>query len=304
MIVPIFPESNSLRFVQTLPVQTGLTTFGNRLYSDEAFEGIEDFEPYTQKFAPGDDIFFQFRATHGTITVKVFDKNYTEVLDKTSSLENIYTITSTAVKIYNLLINTSALSGEYYVQIQFTEQGVTPYEFTSEWFSVSDLWITFPKIEWNTSINDGIYYLGSEIFGFRAELSTYKYDAKVKQTTYTTYNNQLINVATTIGRSIKLESDFIPRFIAEKLIWAFAHENCYINGVKYVANDEPKIADTDHVSLFKFSCTVQEYDYANYYKTQTVSQETTDSATVWSFDGSTDTISFDDSTPMKVYDNY
>ena len=300
MIVPIFPESNCLRFVQTNPIIEGNTTFSNRLYSDEYFENINGFLPYVQKYAIGDKIVIQFRASHATITCKVFNYNYTEVANITPT--QVYD--TTAYKIYNCEIDTSLLGGNYYVQFQFTETGIQPYEYSSEWFNVSEKNKQLPLIQWQTMYSDGIYYTGIELFGFRIEASVNECVMGSKLTAFTSYNNQLLNTAATVQRAFKFATDVLPRFIIEKLTWALVHEDLFVNGVKYTAKDEPKSNEEEKSNLYKLECTLQELEYANYFKTEAVAQQDTESVTVFSFDGLTDAIGIDENTVLKAYNNY
>lgn len=301
MIVPIFPESNVLRFVQTSPEQTGNTTFSNKLYSNETYNNIISFTPYLQKFAIGDKIVIQFRASHDGINCKVFDYNYTEI--QTITPTQVYETTN--FKIYNCEIDTSLLGGNYYVQFQFSDTGVQSYEFSSEWFNIDVKNSILPIIQWQTMYSDGIYYTGIELFGFRVEASVNECLMGSKLTTFTSYNNQLLNTAATVQRGVKLATDFLPRFIIEKLTWAVTHETVIVNGVKYTAKDEPKSSEEEKSNLYKFECQLQELEYANYLKTESVDQPSTDSVTVFSFDGISDAMSFDStSDALKIYNNY
>lgn len=299
MIVPIFPESNCLRFVQTSPTIQGNTTFSNKLYSDENFENINGFTPYVQKFAIGDKIIIQFRASHANISCKLFNYNYTEVADITPT--QVYD--ATIFKVYNCQIDTSLLGGNYYVQFQFTETGVQPYEYSSEWFNVAENNSKLALIQWQTMYSDGIRYTGVELFGFRVEASVNECVMGSKLTTFTSYNNQLLNTAATVQRSFKFATDILPRFIVEKLIWALVHEELFVNGVRYTAKDEPKSNEEEKSNLYKLECTLQELEYANYFKSDVVEQPTTESVTVFSFDG-TDAIAISDTEVLKVYNNY
>lgn len=300
MIVPIFPESNPIRIIQTNPVLIGNTTFKNRLMSDENWLNVDGVHPYVLKFSTEDTLCFQFRASHSGISVKIFDYNYNEV--KTLTPEKVFE--NTSYKIYNVISALSDLSGKYYVQIQFTETGIQSYEFSSEWFQVSVLNSTLPLLKWDTMYSDGIFYSGSESFMLRIEANVHTYEGKQKQSTFTTYNNQLINSATTVQRLLKFTTDFIPRYVAEILNWASGHENFYINGLKYVASDEPKIEETEQSNQYSFTGTFQEFDYGNYFDLAAVKETSSESITVFSFDGSTDAMSFDGSDAIKVYNNY
>lgn len=300
MIVPIFPESNCLRFVQTSPAQIGNTTFSNKLYSDEYYQNILSFQKYCQKFAIGDDIFIQFRASHSVISCKLFDYNYNEI----QIITPIQVYDASDYKIYNCQVNTSLLGGNYYIQFQFSETGVQPYEFSSEWFNVSQKNAELPLIQWQTMYSDGIFYTGIELFGFRVEASVNECVMGSKLTTFTSYNNQLLNTASTVQRGLKFSTDILPRFVIEKLTWAVTHETVIINSIKYTAKDEPKSNEEEKSNLYKFECQLQELEYANYLKTEAVADEATDSVTVFSFDGTTDAICFSDTEVIKIYNNY
>ena len=295
----VIPRAQTLRFVRTdnypvVSLQYG-QTFDNRLLMDEKWQAPETINEYTQKFAPSDSILIQFTTNYNIDYITINLYNYNKVLIGTlngAALEKLYIYTDSSGNVtYNFYLSqiyySAIMSGFYYMQIISTDPDNPPFTYTSEAFEFDSVYANLPYIQWQGSDRDGIYWdvAGETIFGFRAELHQ-KYTPSSENSIYEGFNFEPETLFAVPKRLLELDSDPIPRYVAEKLELAFKHYTIYINGVPYNANGQSaKITQIDRTNDYDFSISLMEMDYEDYSILQPTSGLVTTPSAYVDYDG-------------------
>lgn len=228
--------ANSIRFVN----QNGLLpSFDNTLSYNESFHnaGIKFYE---QRFKTGETVLVQIKA----------GKDATVVLTKYKDGSTPETITlhdTTAYTDFDILDYLILLESEECFTLVATSETST---FESEPINVeSDLtglvkfqWFNFDaagansNFEFDYSTTDSQNYVNFAYVD--GELLEY---APTGESTVFDNQNEVIKVKETLFRQLTFKSTEVPRYLAEKIVIALAHDKCLINDVEFVAKELPKI---------------------------------------------------------------
>lgn len=297
------PRANVIRFVNTTNYSLNLSkpNFDNILLRDENWmkQGTT-LIPYWQKFNYGDDILIQIISNYNTITLKLFDEDDVEVnITSMITTEVVYTYEDGSAVITNIKLDTTNIqSGNYYLKLLGTSNGLADIEFISEWLSVGD-YSDLPYLEWSGSRFDGIYYTVLTKFGFRIDGTIGVYQNATEDVVYQGYDYSLISLRQIPQRLMKLMIDNVPRWICEKINIGLSHETILINDVSFTRKEAVKISWIELTSNYNIDVLLQERDYENYYSL--VDQGGAPSVNVsWSMNG-TDAMSVKDEEELIIY---
>jgi len=261
-----FFESNSLKF-KRLEDYTSLQNDNTRLYYDQLHPGIVK-ENYSQKHLNTDPLWLQFRTDYDitTVTLTLIKYDGTEV-DLTSSIVLIATL-ETGLKQYEIVYDTTSLSGEYYLLFEF-EQALYPLAtYQSEWFEVDTEFPYHLKIEWlgeSETYPDGLIWstVTQKIWIYGRLFSSY-FGAKS-----TVYEDSSYSLTTLKSQPIKFkkwEIEKIPDWIVEKINIALSHSTFKINGIQYAS--EERLPESEPIenglSLYSYEMKLRQVDYEDY----------------------------------------
>lgn len=261
----VVPRAQSLRFVNITNYMQGMYTHDSLLLQDENRISDEPF-PYLQKFHTTDNIIVQIATDYTNVTLKVYDT--TNAVQQTVTLSTVYTTTE-GIKYLQGTISTSSLGGIYYAKIEATGVGLDSFIFQSEYFDVDD-YDDYTLIKWRESDYAGLYYGDANTyFGFRIEADITPYYGETETESFEAFNSSVKNIKTVTKRKVEFRTDEIPRYIYEKLILAFGHNEVLVNGVEYVAVDSPSVDPVKDTQFYMFSRQLTQADYEVYDTFQT-----------------------------------
>jgi len=302
----VIPKSNTLRFVRTdaniLPsgYLSDKPTRDNRLFQDQVYQPGATLHPYWQKFNTGDPILTQFTSDYPNISVKLYNE-LGNSFDYTNLINTIFTYQDGSnAKIYDILIDTTNLGGNYYIKISAAGLGRPSLEFTSEWIQIDDF-SDLAYIIWSQSVRDGIMYTNNEQFGFRVDALLADITSEVDKNVFMGFDFELINEKSIPKKIMNFATDPIPWYIAEKLTLAFDHEQVTINDEYYQAPDKPTSTFKTWTNLYEFNCKLQQVFYENYKELIPLPGTPVISGDFISFDG-TDAMMVDLTNVLLVHD--
>jgi len=266
MAIVRFFESNSLKF-KRLEDYTSLQNDETRLYFDQLHPGIVR-ENYFQKHLNTDSLWLQFRTDYdiSTVTASLVKDDGT-ITDITSSIVLISTL-DTGLGQYELVYDTTSLSGTYYLKFLFNQALLPLATFQSEWFEVDTAFDYCLKVEWlgeSETYPDGIIWstVTQKLWVYGRLFSSY-FGAKS-----TVYENASYSLTTLKSQPIKFkkwEIEKIPDWIAEKINIALSHSNFTINNVRYAS--EERLPESDQIegglSLYSYEMKLRQVSYEDY----------------------------------------
>lgn len=249
MSTPIFviSKANSMRYVETtsLGCEDG-QTFDNTLVCSEEVGRGNTFG-YAQKFKDCMIIPTQIRSNYATITAELFDIADNKLSDLVVTKVGDYTDYDYFE--FEVDIPTEALAdGFYYVEVNGSDvdPDLPDVEFFSEPFEVASSFDNTVIIEFtNYDSAFDIDYLNNTINNFIVvEGDHFKYQPGGE---IDVYDNQSVEekLQEETKRVITLRAEMIPRYLAEKIKLAFAHDYVLVNGVQFVSKANPQIEDNE-----------------------------------------------------------
>jgi hypothetical protein len=226
------PRLNVLRFVRTDNQATNIVNFDNRLLHQEDYRFYYE-KPYYQKFNIADPILTQISTNYALPTTKLVNAITTAdtTLTAWATIKSVSTESDGTVTFYDLTIDTTYLSGYYYITMTFT--GGIVYQ--SEYFHVGD-YSDYTKVQYTHSeIGEfkGIYFSGVETFVFRLDSRLVEVRYGLNKVTNESFNARLENLTTDAKRYAVLELDALPRYIIQLLNVALQIDTLIINNVYY-----------------------------------------------------------------------
>jgi hypothetical protein len=243
-------KANPIRFVHN---DSLAASFDNTLTADESFAGIYR-KPFYQKFINDEHIPLQLKLygnTSGNEVILKKNNNGTEtVIAATAS--TVYS----SFTIYEYLIQIK--TGESFYLVAYTDidtwtsetlcgEASLPGYTKLEWFNYDPL--TYNEnyqFDYQTSQAKAVVnflYLQSNIF---------EYAAAGEKTVIDNQNEKIV-LKRSVFRRLKLESDPIPRWLAEKLTIAMSHDVFVVNDVSYVLEEEASIDKAGKTNFVNFS---------------------------------------------------
>ena len=238
--------ANSIRFV----VQNGLdSSFNNTLFNDEQFGNYRDGY-YCQKFVYKDAITIQIKATlTETVTLTRYNSD-----GSTATITPATTTTYSAFKILDYTI-TIATDDYFYL--------VASSDVNDSWKSepvMEDSRGDLLKLQWysyDPSLTFEFDYSNDEVNFLYVEGRIHDYAPAGEATVYDNQNEK-IKVKQSLFRTLKFVSDPIPRYLAEKIQIALAHDKFLINGVQYVSEDMIEVSPFGGSTLVTISAVLTE----------------------------------------------
>ena len=228
----VVSKANSLRFYEVVAATT-LPTFDNVKSGDESqpFGQVMD---YCQKFTTGETIQTQVNTDYDTLVAKVYEEDGT--------LNSTPAITDLGNDYLEFDIDMSALSGKYYVELTGTDAVDPTVIYRSEPFEVASEWDYHIKIQYtNFETAYNIDYTNNpidNILWIPAQHKDYNPSGTID-----VYDNQgrTTKLEEESGRNLEFVTDFIPRYLAEKITTALAHNEVLFNDVEFTTSKKPDV---------------------------------------------------------------
>lgn len=229
------PKSNSLRFInssENLDVQN----YDNRFITDLVYAKTLPYY-WVQQFEQTDLIWFQYRTNYNTVLSELVDSSGNRI-DLTGSTTLVFT-DQEAREYYNVIIDASALSGNYYIEINGSSAGKPSFKFFSECINISEKVNDSIFIEWfgnNFAYNDQMYWSdikqGVRIIGRDREFTPEQNKTIYENSDYapTTLKSKPI-------RNMLLEVYNAPYWMIEKINLGLSHDEFYVQSVQFNTDD-------------------------------------------------------------------
>jgi len=249
-------RSQSLKWIN-LADKSDMQTYDNRF--DEELQYAHTL-PYA--FCPrrlqSDGLWFQYRTNYSAVNVYLVDEDNNKTL-LTSSLEFI---DSSSRKYYNVDVNISAITGNYYLECVGADSGRPTFLFQSETFEIVDEYDDSILIEWfgNDSYNDQIYWTDKKQ-SIRVE--GYDRDLLVEQSK-SVYDNTDYAPITLKSKPIRQTEVVINRtafWVIERINLGLSHDEFYVQGVQYNTGDVIEAEKLTDSRLYKGVVTLTQLDY-------------------------------------------
>jgi len=274
------PRANPLRFVRTdnyYSITPNKPNLYNRFLEHETWQIGDTKNYYYLKFNITDPIYTQFTTNYETIKITVYtDLNVIvdsiTIVGVTKTVAGAGSITMTVPKVYTdtsgnraiqFKIDTTLMSGNYYVCLELSGAGRPNREYQSEFFEVGD-YDELTYITWYGSDTDGIFYDLTQIFGIRIEAFFAEVELGTNSEIYENYNKASIMLRSISTRDFLFYPTFIPRYITELLSIGLSHETVYMNDMLVVAKDKPNITYLDKSNLYEYKQTFSDVEYEQY----------------------------------------
>ena len=243
----IISKANSICFYE---VDGLMSSFDNTKLSDEPFENHLIYG-YRQLFYSTDVVTIQVKTDPSEVpTMKIKDNG--SWVTVTKSQKAIYA----EYEIWEFVITMSDYTdSKLYAYCYATKSA--PVRITDEYYSqaieIVDENDYLLQIEYyNSDAAFEIDYSTDISFLLRIEglLKDYDPQGEIK-----TYNNQgeLVKLKEIVVRGLKLQTDAIPRYLAEILTIAMAHDKFYVNEVEFVTENKPDISNIKGSNLCELS---------------------------------------------------
>ena len=264
-------ESQQLRFVnktqQTIDIAAGKYDFSKMMFADYfVFSDVKDlnYVGYCSLIEQGDTTFIQFPTTYTDFNLTLVKVSpYTETsYNGVETLVTTYTdIAGDSVNVYNVVLPTSSLSGEYYFKIVGNTPSFPVVEWWSEPFEIAADHEETVVLKWggNSTKNDGLTWsnVAYEIDTYQqirieAKILSPKYS--IGQNTYDDSDTELTTLRVYPTATHVLYIKKIPWYIYEKICLAIGHDEFKINDVLYNTAEDFEL--TDFTSQLYFSGTI------------------------------------------------
>jgi len=257
----IVPSSCSLRFVNRTYYDRTIANPINRLYPDYIYQG-RFFYPYFQKFEQGDSVWFQVLTDYTDFQLYLVNCATGNSTNIRSTLD--YKTQVNGLSLYECIVNISALSGKYYIDLRGYAPGLPYIQFLSETFNVAVEWENTLLMKWqgNTNMNDGMYW--DKFANLRVEGKIVKTDYKTNKNTYDDSNYELITLRDNPNLSYRLDVRLIPNWIAEKINLAVGHDEFWCNDLLLNTSEALELENFNGSTLFKGQLMMRQVVYENY----------------------------------------
>ena len=243
----IVSKANSIRFYE---VDDLLPSFDNTKLMDEPFENHLIYG-YRQLFYSTDVVTVQVKTDPSEVpTMKIKDNGSWVTVTKSQKViyaeyeiwEFVITMSDyTDSKLYAYCYGTisapTRITDEYYSQaIEIVDEN--DYLLQIEYYNSDAAF----EIDYNTDI--------SFLLRIEGILKDYEPQGEIK-----TYDNQgeLVKLKEIVVRGLKLQTGLIPRYMAETLTIAMAHDKFYVNEVEYITENKPEISPLNGSNLLELS---------------------------------------------------
>ena len=217
-----------------------------------------------QQFESTDYLSIHYRTNYTVYTILLIDSNGNET-DITSLQEYIYTDSSDRAY-YNLPIDISGLSGNYYITIELNQALKVVNTFRSEPFNIS---ANVPNSTWiecygnERSYNDGQHWSDDNKQGIRIVSSLRDYEFAQSKNVYEPSDYVPETLKSKPNRVVVLNVDKDSQYMLERIHLFLNHDEFYVNGVRY-NNDEPVSVDPlGNLLNYKAQIKLIESDYQN-----------------------------------------
>ena len=224
----IVSKANSVRFI----VGDGLDPhFDNTLFNDEDFYGIRK-KAYCQRYVSGAVLLVQIK---GNTTETVVLTRYNS--DNTSAVVSVTdTYTYTGFKIYDYEITIGATDQFYLIATSDEDDS-----WTSEPV-ITDERGRMLKIQWygfDPELTFEFDYTNDEVNLAYIDANLIEWSPAGESTVYDNQDEK-VKIKENLYRQLKFETEPMPRYMAEKLKIAMAHDNLVVNDIIYTVEDQPE----------------------------------------------------------------
>lgn len=232
--------ANSVRFAE---VNALMDSFGNTLFADEDFHGLSLKEYFCQTYVNGDTLLVQIKAdTAATVVLTQYNEDgSTSVITEDDT--TAYAAGGFTVYDYTISLST----GDEFYLIASSETS----EWQSEPITIKATLDGYLKVEWfnndpmvanenfefdysttEAQANVNFLYLKANLFKYANSGESEIFDNQ----------SEKIKLKQNLYRQLTLETGEIPRYLAEQLQIAMAHDNFIVNDIAYVLED---LAESD-----------------------------------------------------------
>lgn len=251
------PKSNSLRFINHNEL-TDLQNYDNRFVAYLEYAKTLPYY-YVQQFENTDSLWIQFRTNYADFTVNIVDSNNNKTLQ---SATLVYT-DSDARNYYNVIIDTSSLSGCNYIEIIGSTFGRPYVLFRSEVFNVTDkldnsIWIEYRGNDFG--YNDQIVW-PAEYQGLRLIGRDREFIPEQSKTVYDNSDYAPITLKSKPIRKMLLEINNAPYWLIEKINIGLSHDEFYVNGIRYNTDEVISPGKLGDLLTLKATITLTQLDF-------------------------------------------
>lgn len=242
-----FPTSQQLRFINRTEEATTKPSFINRLYNHYIPKGIVH-QRYCQLVEQTDPLIIQFRTSYTSFDMNIVKQSGYVKTSYSGQEVEIHSYTEedgTVMKVYNVTIDVTGLTGEYFFTLDTTTGGLPANTFWSEPFDVQaeheDTMVL--RYGGNTGINDKMRW-GEESYTIdtyqqnRINSRILKPTFGINKSTYNDSDNELTNLNAYPNATDELEIREAPYYIIEKINLALGHDEFYVDDLLYNTDDE------------------------------------------------------------------
>ncbi len=240
--------ANSLRFAKVETPVDG-STWDNTLVCQEENPDGQHYG-YAQRLLPTDVIKIWFKSAYTTHVAKIYDHLNTEISIPTVVLEtgpySLYTF-------YSITIDPVAFdyTKAYYILITATDPSLDTVIWKSEPIMTAASWPNHVTIRYtNFDIAFELDYANDtsieHLLRVPGRLYSFKPEGEID-----VYSNQgfLTKIREVVQRVQVLELEPIPRWLAEKINIALAHDQIWVNGEEFVKKSQPQITRFSKTNL-------------------------------------------------------
>ena len=235
-----------------------LSSFDNTFLCGEAHLNTLNKSEFYNVFLDTDTLVIQIKVTNGDVPTMTFS-DYTSGLSGAValSLESSYTT-------YDFYQSSFSLSGYAGHMLDFTVQNSGDDDWVSEPISVLDAdavsaneyylieWFNFDPTNYgSTTENFEMDYTTGIVPFMRLPLMFKDYEPQVEVSTYENLD-EVVKLREKVKRALTMKTDIIPRYLAEKLTIATAHDVFSINDVVFIRKEEPKVSNFDGFNFVDF----------------------------------------------------
>jgi len=253
-------DSNFIRYIWEENPNL-MQTDKNTLYEDYNYPNKYLLDIITQ-VQKGDEIWVQFRTDYLNIVSELIDCKGNK-----TTLQNVLIASYDNYNYYNVIIDSSTLSGYYYIRHSMEQDYDKPIaHFRTDWFEVKALIKDSLLIEWYGGDANEIPMIWQDrtqqlrVIGHMAD-----YEGGELLNSLRGSDNNLIKISSEALNGQYLSIDNITRFMAEKLNIAITHDRFYVNGQEFGTEEPINIGERKGDTLtYSFQIKLEEKNYLNY----------------------------------------
>lgn len=163
---------------------------------------------------------------------------------------------------YEIALDISALLGDYYVEVYFTDSTFDAKTQKGEWFEITDEYcIPHHVIEWYNSKNNNLLYSTGIQFKLRLPyVINLTYTPSSEQELYVT-DTKTILLENTAREFYEMTLHPLPMIMARKVALALMHDRLQVDGITYVLSGEPDIQRMGSTNLYRVKAQLIRSDY-------------------------------------------